>query len=76
MFFWAISTVGSLSAAHLCHHQRHLGLYEHTHDLRTLPSSAVRDLYPGHSVDVSLHSRDDRQNAHPGDCQGERFHVI
>lgn len=68
--------VGSLFAAHLCHHQCHFCLYEHTYDVRTLSSSSVCDLYSGYIIDVSLHSRDDSKNAHPGYCQGKTFHVI
>lgn len=65
--------VGALSAAHLCHHQRHLSVYEHTYDLRALSSSAVCDLHLGHFTDVPLHCRDDSKNAHTGNCQGECF---
>lgn len=72
----AFVAVGALVAPHLCYHQCHLRVHEHTHDLRALSSSSVRDLHLGHFTDVSLYCRDDSENAHPGYCQGEYFLVI
>lgn len=59
-----LPSVGALSAASLCHHQCHLCVHEHPKDVRALPSAAICDIHAGHTAYVSLHCRDDRQDAH------------
>lgn len=54
-FFPSLSTVGALSATGLCHHQCHFCVYEHSQDIRALPSIAVCDIHPGHTADVPVH---------------------
>lgn len=70
------SSVGAFLATHLCHYQCHFCLYEYTKDFRALSASSVCDVCSRYSVDVSLHSRDDSEDAHPWHSQGECSKIL
>lgn len=75
-FFFHLSAVGAHAAPSLCDHQCHLRVYEHAQDIRALPTTAVCDVHTGHTADVPVHGRDDRQDAHQRDSKGNSQNIF